>query len=224
MRVLFVEDNAQLAEWVAVGLRREGIAVDLALDGVEALELAALTAYDLMGFDRDQPRLTATRCAAPLVATDARPRLIMLSAPSNVDDRVDCLAIGAEDCLPKPFAFPQLTARVRCGQRRRAGGHWTFPPRPVLPGPPAVAEGGRHVCASLPRFVVQLSALAVVGTLTAAALAATSTAASAQEAPTADTAWANRSTRRRRTRAPSTRVRRRRPNTSSTAPRRGMGL
>jgi DNA-binding response OmpR family regulator len=144
MRVLFVKDNAQLAEWVAVGLRREGIAVDLALDGIEALELAALTAYDVVGLDRDQPESAATRCAAPLVATDARPRVIMLSAPSNVDDRVDGLAIGAEDCLPKPFAFAEPTARVRCGQRWRAGdGHWTFPPRPVPPGPPAVAEGGR---------------------------------------------------------------------------------
>jgi DNA-binding response OmpR family regulator len=118
MRVLLVEDNSQLSEWVAVGLRREGMGVDLAADGIEALDLTAVTDYDVVVLDRDLPRLHGDEVCRTLVAADSPPRVLMLTAASTTDDLVDGLALGADDYLAKPFAFAELVARVRALARR----------------------------------------------------------------------------------------------------------
>ena len=119
MRVLLVEDHPELADTVATGLRREGMAVDVALDGIAALERAAHTAYDVVVLDRDLPRLHGDEVCRVLAASpDGSPRILMLTAAASVEDRVDGLGVGADDYLPKPFAFAELVARVRALGRR----------------------------------------------------------------------------------------------------------
>jgi DNA-binding response OmpR family regulator len=118
MRVLLVEDHAELAETVALGLRREGMAVDVALDGVSALEHAASTPYDVVVLDRDLPRLHGDEVCRALAASGAAARVLMLTASASIEDRVEGLGVGADDYLPKPFAFAELVARVRALARR----------------------------------------------------------------------------------------------------------
>src|SRR5580698_9494158 len=118
MRVLLVEDHAELAETVATGLRREGMAVDVAFDGVEALERAASTSYDVVVLDRDMPRLHGDEVCRTLTASGSATRVLMLTAAASIEDRVDGLGVGADDYLPKPFAFAELTARLRALLRR----------------------------------------------------------------------------------------------------------
>ena len=118
MRVLVVEDDAELAEAVATGLRRTGIAVDVAVDGETGLEKALVTDYDVVVLDRDLPRLHGDEVCARLVAERSRSRLLMLTAASTIDERVDGLGIGADDYLPKPFAFAELVARIQALFRR----------------------------------------------------------------------------------------------------------
>ena len=118
MRVLVVEDRAELAETVATGLRREGMAVDVALDGIAALQRAAGTAYDVVVLDRDLPRLPGDEVCRALTASGAPTRILMLTAAATVEDRVDGLGVGADDYLPKPFAFAELVARIRALGRR----------------------------------------------------------------------------------------------------------
>jgi DNA-binding response OmpR family regulator len=118
LRVLVVEDDAELAEAVATGLRRTGIAVDVAVDGETGLEKALVTDYDVVVLDRDLPRLHGDEVCAKLVAERSRSRLLMLTAASTIDERVDGLGIGADDYLPKPFAFAELVARIQALFRR----------------------------------------------------------------------------------------------------------
>ncbi len=113
MRVLLVEDHVELAETVATGLRREGMAVDVAFDGIEALERAASTTYDVVVLDRDLPRLHGDEVCRTLTASGSATRVLMLTAAASIEDRVDGLGVGADDYLPKPFAFAELTARIR---------------------------------------------------------------------------------------------------------------
>ncbi|MEV6110024.1 response regulator transcription factor [Streptomyces sp. NPDC051940] len=120
MRVLIVEDHRELAETVATGLRRDGMAVDLAFDGHEALELAELHGYDVIVLDRDLPRLHGDEVCRALITRGVRARVLMLTAASTIADRVDGLGLGADDYLPKPFAFAELIARVRALARRAA--------------------------------------------------------------------------------------------------------
>jgi len=117
MRVLVVDDHVELAETVATGLRREGIAVDVAFDGVDALERAAITPYDVVVLDRDLPRLHGDEVCRTLAAAGAT-RVLMLTAATSIEDRVDGLGVGADDYLTKPFAFAELVARVRALARR----------------------------------------------------------------------------------------------------------
>jgi DNA-binding response OmpR family regulator len=120
MKVLIVEDEAPLADALARGLRREGMAVDTAADGDVALEKAALTPYDVIVLDRDLPRVHGDDVCETLRAGGSPARILMLTASGTIEDRVSGLNLGADDYLPKPFAFVELMARVRALGRRRA--------------------------------------------------------------------------------------------------------
>jgi DNA-binding response OmpR family regulator len=116
MRVLVAEDHTTLAGRIAQGLGRAGMAVDTVNDGAAALEAVVQTAYDVIVLDRDLPIVHGDRvCRA---VTGSGPRILMLTAAGSVDDRVDGLELGADDYLPKPFAFAELVARVRALARR----------------------------------------------------------------------------------------------------------
>jgi DNA-binding response OmpR family regulator len=118
MRVLLVDDHAKLATTLARGLRREGIAVDLAFDGEDALDHAASTDYDVIVLDRDLPRVHGDDVCRSLVADLRRSRILMLTAARTISDRVEGLGLGADDYLPKPFAFAELVARIHALSRR----------------------------------------------------------------------------------------------------------
>jgi DNA-binding response OmpR family regulator len=119
MRVPVVEDHTELAEAVASGLRREGMAVDIAADGEAGLSNARVYEYDVIVLDRDLPRLHGDEVCRRLTTGDGiRARVLMLTASGDIDDRVQGLSIGADDYLPKPFAFAELVARVRALARR----------------------------------------------------------------------------------------------------------
>ena len=123
MRILVVDDEVDLAEAIARGLRREGYAVDLAHDGEEALDKARLTPYDLICLDITMPRMdgrAVTRALRAEPIHDEPPRILMLTARDEVQDRVAGLDDGADDYLVKPFAFPELSARIRTLMRREA--------------------------------------------------------------------------------------------------------
>jgi DNA-binding response OmpR family regulator len=121
MRVLLVEDHAELAEAVADVLRREGMAVDVAFDGAAALERTGVNDYDVVVLDRDLPGVHGDGVCRELVTAGRECRVLMLTASGAVQDRVAGLALGAEDYLPKPFALAELIARIRVlGRRRRS--------------------------------------------------------------------------------------------------------
>jgi DNA-binding response OmpR family regulator len=122
MRVLVIEDDRELAEALGVGLRREQLAVDIALDGQTGLEQALMTGYDVIVLDRDLPGLHGDDVCAGLVKAGCRSRVLMLTAAGTIEDRVDGLGIGADDYLPKPFAFAELVARIRALLRRAQPG------------------------------------------------------------------------------------------------------
>jgi len=117
MRVLVAEDHVTLAGRIAQGLRQAGMAVDAVHDGAAALDAATQTAYDVIVLDRDLPVMHGDRVCRTLAGSGG-PRILMLTAAADVDDRVDGLEQGADDYLPKPFAFAELVARVRALSRR----------------------------------------------------------------------------------------------------------
>jgi DNA-binding response OmpR family regulator len=118
MRVLVIEDDEELAETVAEGLRRARMAVDVALDGEAGLARALVHDYEVIVLDRDLPVLHGDHVCARLVATGSRSRILMLTGAAQNDDLVDGLGLGADDYLPKPFAFPVLVARIGALARR----------------------------------------------------------------------------------------------------------
>ncbi|GAA2798115.1 response regulator transcription factor [Nonomuraea dietziae] len=118
MRVLVVEDHRELAATVAEGLRREGMAVDLAWDGAGALERTSVNRYEVVVLDRDLPGVHGDEVCRALVAERYPARVLMLTAAATIEDRVDGLSTGADDYLPKPFAFAELVARIRALGRR----------------------------------------------------------------------------------------------------------
>jgi DNA-binding response OmpR family regulator len=118
VRILIVEDEEPLADAVARGLRREGMAVDVALDGDEGHEKATVTRYDVVVLDRDLPGMSGDELCREIVASGQLTRVIMLTASGSVADRVEGLSLGADDYLAKPFAFDELVARVRALARR----------------------------------------------------------------------------------------------------------
>ncbi len=127
MRILIVEDERTIADAVARGLRREGMAVDVAYEGNSGHEMALVTRYDVVVLDRDLPGVHGDKICEDLVRSGALTRVLMLTASGTVADRVDGLSIGADDYLAKPFAFEELVARVRALGRRA-----TPPAPPVL--------------------------------------------------------------------------------------------
>ena len=118
MRVLVIEDHAELAETVALGLQRDGMAVDVAFDGAAGLRRAGIYDYDVIVLDRDLPGVHGDRVCETLVSQGGRARVLMLTASAGIEDRVAGLSLGADDYLPKPFAFAELVARIRALARR----------------------------------------------------------------------------------------------------------
>ncbi len=130
MKVLVVEDQARLAEAVAEGLRREGMAVDVSYDGGDALSHVAINRYDVVVLDRDLPGVHGDQVCRAIVARHSQARVLMLTAASTIADRVEGLELGADDYLSKPFEFAELVARVRALGRRS-----------VVAVPPKLAHG-----------------------------------------------------------------------------------
>jgi DNA-binding response OmpR family regulator len=131
VRVLVVEDERLLADAIAEGLRRESLAVDVAYDGDAALERIGVNDYDVVVLDRDLPQVHGDDVCRAVVDAGGEARVLMLTAAAAVRDRVDGLALGADDYLGKPFAFAELVARVRALGRRA---------RPAAP--PVLARAG----------------------------------------------------------------------------------
>jgi DNA-binding response OmpR family regulator len=124
MRLLVVDDEVDLADAVAKGLRREGYAVDLAYDGEDALDKIRLNSYDLVCLDITMPGTDGREVCRQVRADQhlqEQPRILMLTARDSLEDRVSGLDDGADDYLVKPFAYPELSARVRSLLRRDAG-------------------------------------------------------------------------------------------------------
>jgi DNA-binding response OmpR family regulator len=119
MRILVVEDARDLAEVVAEGLRDQGMAVDLAGDGLSAAAKLDLTPYDVVVLDRDLPGLHGDTLCRMIIERDDRPMVLMLTAAGAPGDRVSGLSLGADDYLAKPFHFPELILRIQALARRR---------------------------------------------------------------------------------------------------------
>ena len=133
MRVIVVEDEVAMAEAVARGLRRDGIAVDIAYDGDSGSEKLSFTRYDVAVLDRDLPGRSGDELCDEVLAAGATTRVLMLTASGTLADKVDGLSRGADDYLAKPFDFPELVARVRALGRRAT---------PAMP-PTLAADGVR---------------------------------------------------------------------------------
>ncbi|HEV2873777.1 MAG TPA: response regulator transcription factor [Thermoleophilaceae bacterium] len=118
MRVLVAEDERRVADAVARGLRREGMAVDVAYDGATALDKARLNGYDVVVLDRDLPVMHGDEVCRTLRGEDHDSRVLMLTAASGTEDLVDGLTLGADDYMAKPFAFDELVARLHALARR----------------------------------------------------------------------------------------------------------
>src|SRR2546426_216285 len=126
MRLLIVEDEQDLADTLALGLRREGYAVDVAYDGSDGLLKARVNPYDLVCLDLNLPGLDGREVCRRIRAEtrgdeSPQPRILVLTARDGIGDRVGGLDDGADDYLVKPFDFAELTARVRALLRRDAG-------------------------------------------------------------------------------------------------------
>lgn len=139
MRVLIVEDEERLAQTIARGLRREGMAVDVALDGGTALEKATVNDYDVIVLDRNLPGVHGDQVCTALAAEESRARILMLTAAGAIEDRVTGLNLGADDYLPKPFAFDELVARIRALGRRASR-----PAPPILEAGDLRLDPARH--------------------------------------------------------------------------------
>ena len=166
VRILVVEDEKPLADAVARGLRREGMAVDIAYDGDSGHEKASVTRYDVIVLDRDLPGMSGDELCRDVVGSGELTRVLMLTASDAVEDRVEGLSLGADDYLAKPFAFPELTARVRALGRR------STPVQPPLltareldldPGRRLVRRAGRDVELTRKEFGVLQVLLAAGG-------------------------------------------------------------
>jgi DNA-binding response OmpR family regulator len=171
MRVLVVEDFEPMARAIGTGLRREGMAVDVVLDGSDALSQLALTRYDVVVLDRDLPGVHGDEICRRLAAGRSPSRILMLTAAGSLSDRVEGLDLGADDYLAKPFDFPELTARVRALGRRAA-----VPLPPTLrygdikldPSSRAASRAGQRLTLSHKEFAVLEYLLASVGRVVSA--------------------------------------------------------
>ncbi|SDM49493.1 response regulator transcription factor [Nonomuraea jiangxiensis] len=175
MRVLVVEDEERLADAVAHGLRLNAIAVDVAYDGQEALDLAAYVDYDVVVLDRDLPEVHGDDVCRRLRECGGGGRVLMLTAAGQIRDKIDGLALGADDYLVKPFAFAELVARIRALARRaRTGAHGAAPAleREGIALDPArrtVTRDGRPVPLNRKEFDVLRTLLGAAGALVTSA-------------------------------------------------------
>ncbi|MFD4244278.1 response regulator transcription factor [Streptomyces sp. NPDC058525] len=119
MRVLVAEDARALADLVAEGLRDQGMAVDIAYDGLAAAVKLDVNGYEVVVLDRDLPGLHGDTLCQMITERDERPMVLMLTAADSPADRVAGLGQGADDYLVKPFHFPELVLRLRALARRR---------------------------------------------------------------------------------------------------------
>jgi len=122
VRVLVVEDRAELADDIADGLRDRGFAADVAYDGASAIEKALMNRYDVVVLDRDLPKVHGDAVCTTLAQGSTEARILMLTASDAIGDRVEGLNLGADDYLSKPFAFDELVARVNALSWRRPAG------------------------------------------------------------------------------------------------------
>ncbi|NUR69317.1 MAG: response regulator transcription factor [Hamadaea sp.] len=157
MRVLVAEDHRLLAETIATGLRREGMAVDVATDGGETLNRLEITPYDVLVLDRGLPVLSGDEVCRQVGVRGWPVRVLMLTAAGTLADRVGGLDLGADDYLTKPFDFPELVARVRALGRRSVA-----PVPPVLrvadveldPARRSVSRSGQPVTLTAKEFTL----------------------------------------------------------------------
>ncbi len=166
-----VEDFEVLARSIGTGLRREGMAVDVTLDGTDARDRLAVTRYDVVILDRDLPGVHGDEICRQLAGNRCETRVLMLTASDTVEDRVTGLGLGADDYLPKPFAFAELVARVRALARRAAP---PLPPTLVCgdisldPARRAVFRAGRRLELSPKEFALLECLLATPGLVVSA--------------------------------------------------------
>jgi two-component system, OmpR family, response regulator VanR len=157
MRILVAEDEPRIAAAVARGLRREGMAVDVAPDGAAALYKARINPYDVVVLDRDLPELHGDDVCRTLTAEQPRTKVLMLTAARSTDELVAGLSLGADDYLTKPFRFAELVARLRALGRRTGDAR---PPvlttRDAEPDParPTAARAGVPLDLTLKEFTV----------------------------------------------------------------------
>ncbi|MDH4083498.1 MAG: response regulator transcription factor [Nitrospira sp.] len=118
MRILLVEDDADLAQFIRKGLKEEHYAVDVATDGEEGLELALNNAYDLLILDIMLPKLDGLTLCRRIRAKGNTTPVLLLTARNTVEDKVSGFDTGADQFLPKPFAFVELLAQIRALLRR----------------------------------------------------------------------------------------------------------
>ncbi|GKS63217.1 DNA-binding response regulator [Nitrospira sp.] len=118
MRILLVEDDADLAQFIRKGLKEEQYAVDVATDGEEGLELALHNAYDLLILDIGLPKLDGLSLCRRIRDKGNMTPVLLLTARNTVEDKVSGFDTGADQFLPKPFAFVELLAQIRALLRR----------------------------------------------------------------------------------------------------------
>jgi DNA-binding response OmpR family regulator len=166
MRVLVAEDDEVLAKAVAVGLRREGMAVDVAFDGDDALASAQVNSYDVVVLDRDLPGTHGDDVCRTLAAGKSSSRVLMLTAASSLKDRVEGLGLGADDYLSKPFEFAELVARIRALARRPAtplAACVEYGDLSVYPAHRVAVRGGRRLALTTKELAVLECLLAADG-------------------------------------------------------------
>jgi DNA-binding response OmpR family regulator len=169
--VLVVEDFEILARTIGTGLRREGMAVDVVLDGEDALSHVAVTRYDVVVLDRDIPFIHGDEVCQRIAFEHPTTRVLMLTAASTVRQRVDGLGLGADDYLTKPFDFDELVARIRALGRRSTT---ALPPvlshgdLAVDPARRVATRAGRRLELSPKEFAVLECLLAADGRLVSA--------------------------------------------------------
>jgi len=171
MRILVAEDERDLADLVAMGLRRHAMAVDVAYDGEAAMERLTVNDYDVLVLDRDLPGISGDVICRDLVRAGVRTRILMLTAAASIPERVAGLGLGADDYLPKPFDYTELVARIRAlGRRSQA------PLPPVLerhgivldPQRMQVSRDGRFLRLSLKEYAVLEVLMRANGTVVSA--------------------------------------------------------
>ncbi|HLH64219.1 MAG TPA: response regulator transcription factor [Solirubrobacteraceae bacterium] len=166
MRVLIAEDELRLAETVAKGLRRQGLAVDVALDGGQAIAKARVVRYDVLVLDRELPVVHGDEVCRVVRAERPETGILMLTAAGALEDLVEGLSLGADDYLSKPFRFAELVARIHALARRSSPSRPPILRRGDLELDPArrrLTRGGREIELARKEFAVLEALMAADG-------------------------------------------------------------